>query len=155
MNLELNKEQYQNLIRALEVTGYVYGPLGDFISDDFKKQGGEIEDLENYLLSFAKDFDFGHNVDQFEGKNVVSEEYSEKILDDVFEYDDYVFWEELARQLAQRDLYKIYSQSELKDMNDKERITKQYELEEKYWKEFEKRGVDRVNLKRPWFEFLS
>jgi len=150
MQIELNKKQYQSLIKLIDVASIVYAVLRDMVSrKKYDHQLSEIEELENYILGFVKDFDMNRILESKEvpdDKNYLSEEYSNETLKDVFEYDEYVFWEKLADKFASQEFFKIYSRKEIKNMNDMERWHKQAEIEDKYWEEFKKYGIERLKM---------
>ncbi|MBU1102727.1 hypothetical protein KJ853_03685 [Patescibacteria group bacterium] len=147
MQIDLNREQFLALVRYLASAGYIYGLLGDIVDDKFKKQSDETDELENYLLRYAKDFDCEKIVDEFEGKKFLSEKENDKILDDISEYDEYAFWSELANRLAKRDFFRTHSQQEIEKMDDFEIMHKQAEIEDKYWEELEKKGIEKFELR--------
>jgi len=46
MNVELTKEQFANLIRATCIATDVIGLISDMVSEDYKKQYGEMDELK-------------------------------------------------------------------------------------------------------------
>ena len=150
MKLNITKKQYEIIIRALDVSSYVYGPLSDFADKKYKKESSEIDAVKDELLSHTKEFDFEENVEDFEGKNVLTEEYSEKTLDDMFTYDDYVTFDNLAGKLGMRDFRKKYTQEEIDKMAEEHHGylgVPLYEFEKKYYDEFNENEYDRLYIK--------
>jgi len=45
----LDKKQYKQLIKYLEVAGAVFGLLGDFVSKKYKKESNKLEELKAFL----------------------------------------------------------------------------------------------------------
>lgn len=148
MKINLTKKQYRDLIEFLDVANYIYGLSGDMVDEKYKPKSDKLYELIDYFLEFAKDFDSTDIVDEFEGRKFVEEKLSEKHLEMVLEYDDYVFWEKLAELLSKRDFWRIHGEEKIKKMDDMEIIRGQGEIEEKYWKEFEKNGIENLELKQ-------
>jgi len=149
MAIEFNKEQYKELVHSLQVAETIYALLRDMVDrKKYDKKLKQIEDLSEYTLKLANDYGMSNITEDFEGKKVVSEKYLDEIMDDLREYDDYAFWEELARRFARKEIFNTYSEEQIRNMDEKELICKQIEIEDKYWKEFEKYGIDHLEIKR-------
>ncbi|MCX6745842.1 MAG: hypothetical protein NTX00_02360 [Candidatus Parcubacteria bacterium] len=146
MLIEINKSQYEDLIWSIQISGFIYGLLRDMVSQDYNEKLSRNEELENYLLGFAKEYGQKKIVEEFDGKNVATHEYLDKVLDDMSEYEDYIMWDELSSRLGARDFYQQHSKKELKKMTMQEILTKRFEFEEKYYKEFEENGLDRLGV---------
>jgi len=69
MKINLTKKQYGCLIKVLETAGSIYGILGDLSSEHYKKQNGEIEALQKYLLTFAHDFGVDEITETYKGRD--------------------------------------------------------------------------------------
>jgi len=65
------------------------------------------------------------------------------------DYDDCVFWDELALRLAERDLRGEIGTRAFDDLPAADRRDRVDALAEAYDKEFDKRGVERLRLDRP------
>jgi len=134
------------LIKAIEAGNFVYGIIGDEMRKKYKKQSIDIEDLISYLLKFADDFGFKNITDNIEGKLYLKDEFSDKIWEDVNEYNNSTFWDELITRLGKRDFFNTIKNEEREyiDKNNwlPERIEECYD---KWRKEFEKHDLD--NLK--------
>ena len=87
-------------------------------------------------------------------------EYSEE-LDDYFEkrhyedqmhdlfvdpYDNETFWEDLSGRLAERDLIKAIGIDKYRSMESIDRVTQLAKIEEKYSKEFEQNGLEKIHV---------
>lgn len=148
MKINLTKKQYESLIKAVEAGSSVYGILGDMVSDDYKKESDEIEDLQEYLLGFASDFGFPHMTEKFEGELIMSDDFSEKLHEAIDDYNDETFWHELEIRLGKRDFERTITEAEKKEMKENgwwypKRIQ---ELYAKWSKEFEDNGVERLDI---------
>lgn len=145
-NFELTKAQYEVLINAFQIAGSVYGIMGDMVDEKYKKQSNELDELESYLLENAEELGLYALVDVFQGKKVVDEQYLNKAIDDLNEYEEYSFWDNLARKLANRDLLRKLGEEKFRTMDNREYINAEYPIEDEYHKEFEEHGLDRVKI---------
>lgn len=81
MKINITKKQYEILVKSLEANSFIYGPMSDFVDDKYKKDTVEIEEVQKYLLQYAKDFDFENNLCECGAKDPhLDEDYYEKIL---------------------------------------------------------------------------
>lgn len=145
--MELSQKQYNSLLTAIQTAGTVYAVLGDMVDEKFKKQSVDLDELESHVLEYAKDFNREEVIEIFDNKKVFNEDFVNRVIDDLREYDEYVFWEELVNLMAKKDLEKIYGLGELKKMDRMLFLEKLSELEEKYWNEIEKNGLANLELK--------
>ena len=150
MKIELTKEQYQDLIKANAIGNAVLGILGDSFPDEYKQQSNTIDSLQEYLLKYAGEFDSNDLIEDFEGKEVLSQEYyEEKIMPIVDTYDDVTVCDDLARALARRDFRRDFTQAEIRKMakqNGGYLGVEMYDYEKKYWDEFDKHDYDRLEI---------
>ncbi len=151
MKIELTKEQYINLLTMSHIANSVSGILGDVMPEEtnYKKKSDETTELEDYLITYAKDFGCGDLIEDFEGKTLLKDEIYEKIQETIDEYDDYIFWNELEVRLGKRDFARTITEEEEKYIEENngwfpERI---HEIYEKYRKEFEENGIERLEIK--------
>lgn len=144
--MQLSQEQYQTLLRAIQVASSMYGVMGDMVDEKYKQHSDALDELEGVVLYQAESYGLGHMTEFFNDKVILKEEYFSKYLDDVLEYDEYVFWDLLARRLAERDVHRNYTAEELKNMDDAEWIELVSTAEETYLDEFEQDGLDNLVL---------
>ncbi|MFA5838942.1 MAG: hypothetical protein WC849_03325 [Candidatus Paceibacterota bacterium] len=145
MKIELTKEQYKELLLLVLLGSWVRGGVAD-IRGEYSK---EMDELEEHLLCEAKNFGLADSVEQFEGHIVPSDRLSKEYEEIIEEYNDDEFWGGLSRRLGQRDFERTVTKEEKQYMKDNngwfpERI---HEIYEKYEKEFEKYGIDRLEIK--------
>lgn len=140
-NIELTKKQYESLMNALQIAGSVYGIIGDMVDKKYKKQSDALDALESHLLENAEELGLG-------AMKVVDQDYLEKAIDDLFEYDEYVFWDTLPRKLAERDLVRMHGQEKVRKMDNLEYIHAEYPIEDEYRNEFDEHGVARLEIKK-------
>ena len=143
MRIELTKEQFKEMLLAAMLYSWVRGGLVDSRGEDFKK----YEELEKYLLKIAKDNELQDLVEEFHDHLVPTDELAELEEEIMEEYDDDIFWHELVTRLGGRDFWRTVTPEERKTVEEKgwlpERVSGIYE---KYEKEFEERGLDRVRI---------
>jgi hypothetical protein len=146
MKIELTKEQYKELLILVSLGSYIRGAYAD-------KHGEKYNDSEMtaYLLKYAKDFGLEKLVENFKGTLIETDEFGEEIDEIIEEYDEDEFWHRLITLLGQRDFYREADKEELEKIRKSEfgslpkRIQNYYA---KYEKEFEKYGVDRLEIKK-------
>ena len=151
MKIDLTKEQYINLLEMSHIANSVLGILGDVLPEEtnYKKKSDETTELEDYFISYAKDFDCEDMTEEFHGKTLLKDEIYEKIQEIMDEYDDYVFWNELEVRMGKRDFEKTITEEDKKNIKENkgwypERI---HEIYDKYAEEFEEHGIDRLEIK--------
>jgi hypothetical protein len=63
------------------------------------------------------------------------------------EYDNDTFWDELTERLVERDVFRELGAGKLRKMTFEERWEAEEPLREKYGIEFEKNGIDNVEIR--------
>jgi len=122
MSINLTKKQYECLIKALEAANSVYGILGDSVSDEYKKQSNEIEELTDYFLSLARDFGMEHITQKYKEKLILDDVYAESLDEVIDDYNNEIFWDELQTRLGKRDFETHNHGSRKKRNNKKSRL---------------------------------
>lgn len=145
-SIEFSKEEYLTIIQAVQIAGSVYGIMGDMVNKKFKKIAHSIDNIEDLILSHADKFGTDYLVEEFMGKKLVCEEKLQEYLDDLWQYEEYVMWDNLAHRLARRDMGRIYSKQQLSEMDRYKYIELESTLEEGYEKEFQQNGLERVEI---------
>ena len=151
MKIELTKNQYLNLLTMSYIANSVLGILGDVLPEtDYKKRSDEMEDIEEYLLRYTHDFDCDDLVEDYEGRKILKENVYESFDAIVEDYDDYIFWSELETRMGKRDFEQTITEEERQYMkeNDGWFPDRIHGIYEKYRKEFEKYGIDRLEIKQ-------
>jgi len=151
MQIELSKEQYRNLLEMSHIANSVLGILGDVLPEEtnFKKKSDEMTELEDYFISYAKDFGCEDMTEEFHEKTLLKEDVYEKIQEIMDEYDDYIFWNELEVRMGKRDFERTITEEDKKYIKENkgwlpERI---HEIYDKYAEEFENHGIDCLEIK--------
>ena len=148
MKIEINKKQYNIIIRVLEIAGSIYGVMGDMVDEKYKKPSKDVDDLEEDLFKYAEDYDSLDLFEYYKDKRIISEDYTEEILNDIFDYDEYVFWEKLVEKLARKEIMEKYPEGKIKNMSNEEFYVLRISTEEKYWQIVEKSGIKNFELKK-------
>jgi hypothetical protein len=144
MKINFTKEQYETLIKAVYLGNWVVNATeAETVDENF-------DGLEEYILSFAKDFGLEQYVDYDEGekKFYASKELEETDIEEhIQRYDDYTFWDKLIFNLAERDLLHKYGERAVEKMTDVERFEKEQTFLEKYEQEFSVNGIRNLVIK--------
>lgn len=147
MKINFTKKQYLSLMKL------VY--LGNWLANASRLQDEQIkeyEETEGYIFSFAKGFGHSRYVEHEpeDGDRYFPTRYFEEEADVrglIEDYDNETFWQEAADRFGDRDFIKKYSEEAIEKMDRDERFVKRMECEEKYEKEFEENGIERMEIK--------
>jgi hypothetical protein len=145
MDLKLTKSQYETLMRL------VY--LGNWVVNGFreKDKDASTDALENYVYAKARECGLGDRIvyDEDADAHYPAEPQESEWLADLDDYKNDLFWDELMYRLADRDLVARFGEANVDAMSADERKRMEDELADQYYKEFEKNGLDRLQLVRP------
>lgn len=104
MKINLTKREYRSLMDVLYIADWVMSAFGETGNN----KPDPHDQLEQKLLSYAKDFGFDDYVQQdksagryYPTRLFEDETMATEIID---QYDENTFWDELAHRLAQRDI---------------------------------------------------
>ena len=110
----------------------------------------KYQEIEQYIFSFAKEaglekyIEFDEKYNSYFPTRALEEDTDlEQYRED---YDNEVFWQELADNLGSRDFYKEYGEEEIRKMNQRERFLKNQEFIIKYEEEFKRNGIDNLEI---------
>ncbi|MBP1746381.1 MAG: hypothetical protein H6Q54_996 [Deltaproteobacteria bacterium] len=144
MKIEFTQKQYEALLKI------VY--LGSWMASSTKEEPAkEYEKIEQYVLSFAKDF----KMEKFVGFDkklksyYPSEEFEDAtdVIEQIDAYDEYKVWETLVLSLSHRDIVKKYGEKKVEQMSEEEVLEKEYPLIQKYEEEFREHGFDNLYVR--------
>jgi hypothetical protein len=144
MKIELTQEQYEALLKI------VY--LGSWMASSTKDEPEmEYENIEQYVLSLAKDF----KMEKFVGFDKKMKSYypteefenATDVVEQIDAYNEYTVWEALVLFLSRRDLVKKYGPEKVDKMADEEVLEKEYPFIQKYEDEFREYGFDNLYVK--------
>jgi len=133
LQLELSKKEFRRLLDMVYIGNWILNSArGDDRFEDY-------DDLEEKLFSLCAQQGMGALSQVWEGHIYPSHAYEEGgIHEAIADYEDAVFYQILAEELARRDLG-------LED-SDPEDFTELTERMEDYLDEFEKNGLDDINV---------
>ena len=142
--VELTSDQYRQLLKL------VY--LGNWMQNAHLDEEDEVPDeIEQLLYAYAPAFGCDDIVD-FDAaskKYYPSSDLEEECDGTVQVYDDFVFWEELAWRLAERDFERKYDHAQILCMTENEIMREKQNLADRYFEEFSVNGVKSLNLSKP------
>lgn len=144
ITFSLNKKNARELVR------HVF--IGNWILNSTKiERDEELDAFYESILSMAKNYNVMEDADDIEysekiNEYTLSEDKMNEFMDDIDEHTDEVFWDDLCEKLAFRDAIEKYGKDELESLEHFECKKKIWAEEEKYAKEFEARGVERLRI---------
>ena len=142
MVIEFSEKQYRTLLKAIYWAEWLKN--NDKLDEEFDDEGVEIADLEQYIYSHARDFGANDLIEPetIEGEFIPTADLEDSAMEAILEYEDYVFWSELAERLAQRDIDEQTGEkrSGLMEYMEAE------EIADKYMEEFETNGLKNLVL---------
>lgn len=144
MKIELTKKQYEGLLKIV----YLGSWMASSTKDEPEK---EYEEIEQYVLSLAKDF----KMDKFVGYDKKLKAYypteefenSTDVVKQIEDYNEYTVWESLVLGLSRRDMVKKYGEEKVDQMAEEELLEKEYPLIQKYEEEFREHGFDNLYVR--------
>lgn len=146
MKINITKKQYLALIELLY--------LGDFMVNGIRSGDDYVEeynDLREYIYSFAKQMGYDHLIekDNADGKYYETREFEDGIVSEYKkEYDEEVFWTELAYKLGMRDVERLHKLKTGKV--DRETFLREvWSKEDVYLEELMKNGLQNVKVMFP------
>ncbi|OGC82424.1 MAG: hypothetical protein A2V81_00725 [Candidatus Abawacabacteria bacterium RBG_16_42_10] len=151
--IELTQKQYGDLLRSLTVSSFVVSYIKDMAGVEVDL---DPDKMINDLLSQGADFGYPtmNDLEQSEWQEM---ELFPQAMDILKEYDDFMFWERLASDFAERDLashnnvavplQKEHAPQIEELASSLLKLEQSLAVEEKYHEEFEKNGLDNVYVK--------
>ena len=149
MKINFSKQQYKDLLASVTMANTIHELLSDTIESediDYEELAERTGDLEEYLLEFADAFDLSDG-STFLTSDDDYETETDMIMDD---FEEYVLQEALPNILAWRDFNRDYTDEEQEKMEEENGNFFGVELfpyEERYMKEFEEYGFNRLFIK--------
>ena len=156
MEIKLTKEQYKNLLKLVYLGNWMINAIRSGTKGDERIK--KYDEIEQYIFSFAKDAGLEKYIEYDEKlkKFFPTSEFEEDPEIEQYreDYEEEVFWQELADRLGTRDFIKEYGQEAIKKMSQKERFLKREEFIIKYEEEFEKNGLANLEILKKLDEVL-
>jgi len=137
-NMELNANQYETLLKLIAFGGWM-AQGGEMGSDD------TVEDLQQLVLSYARDFgkndkvEYDEEIEAFALEANMNEQFTALIS----EYEEESFWDQLIFRMANRD---AVVEMEKNSLSEEEAYVKFEEYVEQYEEEFDNHGLDHLML---------
>jgi hypothetical protein len=144
MKIELTKEQLAGLAKL------VY--LGNWLANSWRNEDviEEYDEVESLVLAAAAKSGLEDYVEfDEEGKKAFpSAELEEKMTETVDFYNDNTFWDQLIYRMADRDYVRKYGEEAFDELTTEAGMAKEHPLVEKYEKEVNEHGLDRLEVRR-------
>jgi hypothetical protein len=146
MQIKFTKEQYKQLVEMVALANSV---INSDLVDPSEERDSYIN-LEQYIYSQVEAFNAPEYIehDAESGTWLPTENLEEKVVPFIDEYLDAYFWDELATQLAWRDLLEEKDEKELEKLSEDVREDLLEEHLDKWDEEFEKNGVDHLRIQK-------
>jgi hypothetical protein len=143
LQLGVTAEQFAEILRLAYLGEWLINSQHDSEHQD----DGATEALQVLLALAAKLSPDAVGQDEETGRYFVREELARAWQErHVLDYDDHVFWQELAERLAERDLATELGLAT--DGLDLEEYAAQLrELRDRYWRELDQHGIERVDFR--------
>ena len=133
MNIELTEKEFRRLLDMVYIGNWVLNSCRE--NDRFQV----YDDLEEKLFSLCRLHGMDALVQWWEGHDYPSRAFAEGgIHEAIADYEDAVFYDILAEELARRDM-----SEEAISQNDEEELNNRME---EYFAEFEKHGIENVKV---------
>jgi len=107
-----------------------------------------VDEIEQHIYSYASVFGFNQMIelDSSINKYFPATDFEEEMESVVQAYDDFVFWEELAWRMAERDFTKKYDHAQILCMTGDEILREKNIIADRYFKEFGINGVENLHF---------
>jgi hypothetical protein len=144
MKIELTKEQLASLAKLAY--------LGNWLANSWRTEDviEEYDEIESLVLEAAAKNGLEEYVefDDEEKKAFPSAELEEKMAETVDFYNDNTFWDQLIYRMADRDYLRKHGEESLEELTTEAGMEREKPLVEKYEKEFNENGLDRLEIRR-------
>jgi len=151
MKINLSKQQYKDLLASVAISNYIHELLDDAIESDeidYEERADRTRELQSYLLEFAEAFGLPEAAELDEGELFLDEEYFDDEIQPIMDdFEEYVLHDTIPNILAWRDFDRDYTEEEQDKMAEENGDyfgVQLFPYEERYWREFEEHGFDRL-----------
>ena len=146
MQIDFSKEQYRTFLGILEIADWVLFAHRTDEPEDRKR----YHDFEQKIFSHAEAFGFSNLImyDDELGEYFPTREHDENspVRPFIDEFEDATLWDELIERLANRDMLHKLGEKKIQSMTREQRLRAYLDFEGKYEQEFEKHGVERLQI---------
>ena len=133
MQIDLTKKEFRRLLDMVYIGNWI---LNSTRGDD---RFADYDDVESKLFALCREAGMPALVEKWEGADVPSRAFADGgIHEAIVDYEDTVFYEILAEELARRDLDLVDT-----DPEDFSELTARMD---EYMAEFEKNGLNTINI---------
>ncbi len=140
MNLELTPDEFRKLIELAYLGEWMINAQHD---PEFQDEAAEA--TVQKLLASRPHADISR--DEETGNYFMHSNWTDRLYDDhILDYDDHIFWDELAERLALRDLARERG-VEADHLDPDEDVRELKAREDRYHQEFEEHGLDRLDIR--------
>ena len=149
MKIHFTKNEYRTLLEILAMAEWVMHSHETEPNPELTP----YDQLIQKLLSVARDFRSDDLVEYSKESNTyynnILEDIESPVSDIMREYELESFWEELCYRLGERDLIEELGQQETQALEYSERAGKIADHSQKYYEEFEERGLQYLKIVKP------
>lgn len=139
VSLKLTTAEYQLLLKHVYIANWI-------LTATKETRDKTIEDFNQKILKFIKTNQIEERIDKDKKQNMyfVNDDLENLYLEEIEEYNEDIFVEELIDQLTKKELVKTYSEEELSGMNEI-KFNKVFDaIQEKYTAEIEANGMRNI-----------
>lgn len=147
MKIHLTKNEYRLLIELLTMCEWVMHAHEVDSNEKCKDHDSLIQKMMSYYMDFKCEDLIEYDKVGNKYYQTIIEDPDSPINDLIKEYETEVFWEELSHRLARRDTVEKLGRKKMSEMKTIERMEAISEETVKYYKEFEKNGLDNLIIK--------
>ena len=142
MTIEFSEKQFRTLLKAVFWAEWLKN--NHKVEEEIDDEGSGLIDLEQHVYSHAKQYGSGDLISppNEEGEYLPTSQLEDEAMEAILDYEDLVFWSELAERLAERDLGEL-PEDERSPLMEHVQIE---DLAERYMSEFERNGLDNLRL---------
>jgi len=146
MKIDFTKKEYQTLVEMLLTADWVIRSHEEEPREETKPYGELRKKVLAYCKEMGMEDDFHY--DPEEGEYFETLEYEERAAHMGFigEYDEQVFWSQLADRLAQRDLAEQEKRSTEDKVDEEARIVRLFRITARYEDELADHGIENLQL---------
>jgi hypothetical protein len=145
IEMSFTKDELQQLMKML-YTGYFICDREDDTETDRNAKNQLIERFLQTAFTYKAMDGIRYNGES--GTHDLDADQEEILLEDYQDFIEESFWDELSFRLGRRDFVNAIGEIEIEKMDLRERIEKEEKYIEKYRKEFEERGIDRISIRK-------
>ena len=148
MQIDFSKEEYSTFLEILEIAHWVLFAHRTDEPQDRKRH----KDFEQKIYSYVEALGFGDLItyDEELESYFPTREHDENSPARTFidEFENETFWSELIERLAEMEMLRTLGEKKVLKMTPEERFRANYDFEQKYEKEFEEHGIERLRIRQ-------